>query len=102
MESRYEYNTNGSKTSHAALHGVSSAVKHDLETGDVKESNSFLEGNAGYFISGDITDEKLHELLLNYTPYVTFEVHKTVPVTQTIGKLIEINKMRATAMSIPA
>ena len=67
-----------------------------------KSPNSFLEGNAGYFISGDITDEKLHELLLNYTPYVTFEVHKTVPVTQTIEELIVISKMRATAMSIPA
>ena|ERR1700730_1339003 len=77
-------------------------VKRDLESGEIKESNSFLEGNAGYFISGDVSEEKMHELLLNYTPFLTFEIHKTVPVSQTIEKLIGISKMRATAMSIPA
>ena len=77
-------------------------VKSYLESGDLKETNSFLEGNAGYFISGDVSEEKMHELLLNYTPFLTFEIHKTVPVSQTIEKLIGISKMRAAAMSIPA
>jgi hypothetical protein len=82
--------------------GFQAQVKHDLESGDVKESNSFLEGNGGYFITGDISDERLHEILLNYAPFLTFEVHQTVPVSKTIEKLIGIAKMRASAMTVPA
>jgi hypothetical protein len=77
-------------------------VKSYLESGDLKETNSFLEGNEGYFITGDISEEKVHELLLNFTPFLTFQVHKTVPVTQTLEKLIGIAKQRATMMGIPA
>ena len=77
-------------------------IKSNLESGDLKESNSFLEGNEGYFITGDISDERVHELLLNFTPFLTFQVHKTVPASQTLEKLIGIAKQRATMMGIPA
>ena len=77
-------------------------LKRDLESGDVKESNSFLEGNAGYFISGDITEDKLHVLLLNWSPYASFEVHQTVPVLKTVENLIGIAKQRAAVMTVPA
>ena len=79
-----------------------SKVKRDIDSGLVKESNSFLEGNAGYFITGDITEEKLHELLLNYTPYLTFEVHRTIPVFKTLENLIAISRERAAALKVPA
>lgn len=77
-----------------------SQIKHDLESGDLKESHSFLEGNGGYFVSGDISDERLHQILMIYQPYVTFEVHQTVPILETIENLIAISKERAVAMSM--
>ena len=77
-------------------------LNHDLESGDVKESNSFLEGNGGYFISGNITEERLHELLLSWSPYLTFEIHQTVPALKTVENLIGIAKQRAAMMTVPA
>jgi len=77
-------------------------IKRDLESGEVKDSQSFLEGNAGYFISGDITEERLHQIVLRYAPYVTFEIHKTIPVQKTIENLVAIAKERAAMMAVPA
>jgi hypothetical protein len=77
-------------------------LKRDLDSGDIKESNSFLEGNGGYFVSGDITQERLHALLLSWAPYLTFEVHQTVPALKTVENLIGIAKQRATVMTVPA
>jgi hypothetical protein len=82
-----------------AFHAV---MQQLLKSGDVKEVNSFIEGGSGYFVSGDITDERLHEILLSWSPYVTFEVHKTVPALKTIEALIGIWKQRAAALTVPA
>jgi hypothetical protein len=41
-----------------------SLLKIQLDSGDLKEVHTFLEENSGYFISGDITEEKLHKDLL--------------------------------------
>jgi hypothetical protein len=79
-----------------------SMMKEHLKSGTIKEVNSFLEGGAGYFISGDITDEKLHETLLSWAPYVTFEVHKTVPALKSIEASISIWKQRAATLKVPA
>ncbi len=76
-------------------------VKHDLESGDIKETNSFIEGNAGYFVSGDVSEDKMHELCLSYAPFLTFEIHETVPALKTLEKLIGIARQRATAMTVP-
>ncbi len=77
-------------------------IKRDLETGDLKESHSFLNGDAGYFVTGDISEERVHQIILRYTPYVSFEIHETVPVLKTIENLIAISKERAAMMTVPA
>jgi len=77
-------------------------IKRDQESGEVKETQSFLEGDAGYLVSGDITKERLHEILLAYGPYVTFEIHQTVPALKTVENLIGIAKQRAAVMAVPA
>lgn len=75
-------------------------IKQDLESGDVKETNSFVEGSGGYFVTGDISEERLHKILLKYQPYVTFEIHQTVPLVKTIENLIAISKERAAALEM--
>jgi hypothetical protein len=75
--------------------GFHAQLKQSLDSGDIKESNSFLEGNGGYFISGDITNEKLHEIILSWSPFVTFEVHQTIPALKTVENLINIAKQES-------
>jgi hypothetical protein len=77
-------------------------LKQQLESGDLKEVNSFLEGGSGYFISGDITEEKIHANLIAFSPYVTFELHRTLPTTKSLELAINVSRARAAAMKIPA
>jgi hypothetical protein len=84
--------------------GFQRMIKQDLQEGAVKEAHSFLEGGAGYFISGDVTEEVLHTSLLKYEPYVTFELHKTLPLTKSIEQVIGVLRTRvaASTMTVPA
>lgn len=50
----------------------------DVKSGVIKEVYEFLGGGSGYFISGDVSAEKLQEKLWRWNPYITFEVHETV------------------------
>ena len=77
-------------------------IKRDFESGVLKVNESFLEGNAGYFITGDITEETLHHTLLRFAPYVQFEIHRTIPALKTVEHLVAIAKERAAAMTVPA
>ena len=77
-------------------------LKHDLESGDIKEVHTFLEGNSGYFISGDITEEQLHKDLLQWSPYITFELHRTVPGLKSVEALVAVARERVALMTIPA
>jgi hypothetical protein len=76
-------------------------MKRDLESGVVKEVHTFLEGGQGYFLSGDVPEDKLHEALQQWSPYVTFELHKTIPTLKSIENAISISRARA-AMTVPA
>jgi hypothetical protein len=70
-------------------------IKSQLQSGVVKESHAFLEGTGGYFITGDVTDEATSEALTAWTPFVTFELHKTIPITRAIEAFVKTQRMRA-------
>ncbi len=78
-----------------------SMLKRDTESGVIKEAYTFLEGGQGYFLTGDVTEEKLHESLLQWSPYITFELHKTVPILKSIENLVNVSRARV-AMTVPA
>jgi len=82
--------------------GFQAMLRQDLQSGDIKEAYSFLEGNAGYFLTGDITEEKLHADFLKWSPYVTFELHRTVPLLKSTEESVNVWRARASAMTIPA
>ena len=79
-----------------------SMVKDDLRNGNLKEAHAFLEGASGYFITGDITEEKLHETFLKWYPYVQFELHRTIPLQKSVDTVVSISKARAAALTVPA
>ena len=79
-----------------------SLLKRQLESGDLKEVHTFLEGNSGYFLSGDITEEQLHKNLLQWSPYITFEVHRTVPGLKSVEALVAVSRERVALMTVPA
>ena len=79
-----------------------SMIKEHLRSGNIKEAHAFLEGTSGYFISGDTTEEKLHETLLSWYPYVQFELHKTIPLEKSIEATVQISRARAAALQVPA
>ena len=55
--------------------GFLTLMKAQLQSGVLKEVHVFLEGNRGYFITGDVSEEQALEIV----PFVTFEVHRTIP-----------------------
>jgi hypothetical protein len=57
-------------------------MNSQLQSGVVKELHSFLQGDRGYGITGDVTDEQLAEAISAWMPFITFEVHKTIPATK--------------------
>jgi hypothetical protein len=59
--------------------GFLALMKAQLQSGVLKEVHGFLEGTRGYFITGDVSDEQVFEALQTWIPFVTFEVHRTVP-----------------------
>ncbi len=78
-----------------------SMLKRDLESGVIKEAYSFLEGGWGYFLTGDVTEEKLHESFLQWSPYFTFELHRTVPILKSVENAVNVSRARV-AMTVPA
>ena len=77
------------------LEAFQAALKMQMDSGDLKEVHEFIDANAGYFISGDISPERLHQNLAAWFPYVTFEVHQTIPVQKAIQNSLAAAKMRA-------
>jgi hypothetical protein len=77
-------------------------IRQDLESGVIKEAHTFLQGGSGYFISGDVTEEKLHESLAKWYPYVTFELHRTVPLTRTLENLVAVSRAKVAMLTVPA
>jgi hypothetical protein len=72
--------------------------KAQVQSGQLKETHVFLEGDRGYFISGDIPHEKLLVLIQQWLPFVTFEVHQTVKFPEPLENNIAIAKARAAMM----
>jgi hypothetical protein len=72
--------------------------KMQVQSGVIKEAHSFLGGDRGYFISGDITHEKMLMAVQQWAPFVTFEVHQTVKFPEPIENNIAIAKARAAMM----
>lgn len=69
-----------------------------VKSGVVKEAHAFVEGNRGYFISGDVSAEALLEALAAWSPFVTFEIHQTVKFPKPIEISIAVAKHRAAMM----
>ncbi len=66
------------------LKGFLAVTKSHLQSGVLKELNSFINIGEGYGISGDVTKEQLLAALDAWFPYVTFEVHETIPTTRSL------------------
>ena len=63
----------------AQMKGFDDLIKAQLKSGALKEGHGFLQGGAGYIVTGDLPDEQVAELLAMWSPYVTFELHRTIP-----------------------
>ena len=75
--------------------GFLALMKAQLQSGAVKEVHAFLEGGRGYFISGDVSEEQLYEALQMWWPFVTFEVHRTIPFPRGIELSVSAAKKLA-------
>jgi hypothetical protein len=72
--------------------------KSQIESGQLKEVHVFLQGDRGYWISGDISHEKLLMTIQQWLPFVTSEVHQTVKFPGPIENNLAIAKARAEMM----
>jgi hypothetical protein len=78
--------------------GFAAAIKMQMQSGDLKEAHAFVGTNGGYFITGDISPEKIDQMLATFFPYVTFETYQTIPLEKSIQNAIGVAKMRASMM----
>lgn len=72
--------------------------KAQVQSGAVKEVHANLDGVTGYYVSGDISHEKLQMVLQQWSPFVTCTVHQTTPLAAAITNNIEIIKQRIAMM----
>jgi hypothetical protein len=70
-------------------------MKAQLQAGILREVHAFLEGDRGYLITGDVAEEQLYEALQMWLPFVTFELHRTVPFPKGIELTLSATKKRA-------
>jgi hypothetical protein len=61
------------------MEGFLALMKAQLQSGVVKEVHAFLEGGRGYFVTGDVSEEQIYEALQMWWPFVSFELHRTIP-----------------------
>ena len=73
----------------------STSLRAQLKSGRIREVHAFAEGDAGYFITGDVTDEQVFEDLSVWSPYVTFELHRTIPFPKASEIVLKALKARA-------
>ena len=74
--------------------GFLALMKAQLRSGVIKEVHGFLEGGRGYFITGDVQEEQIYEALFMWWPFVTFEVHRTIPFPRAIELQLSATKKR--------
>jgi hypothetical protein len=72
--------------------GFLALMKAQLQSGVLKEAHTFLQGGRGYFISGDVSEEQLFEAIEMWWPYVTVEVHRTIPFPRGIELAVSAAK----------
>jgi hypothetical protein len=72
--------------------------KGQVASGAVKEVHSNLDGVTGYFITGDISHQKVLEIVQQWSPFVTCQVHQTVKLEEAIQNYINITKARMALM----
>ena len=77
------------------VEGQLALMKAQLQAGLLKEVHAFLEGDRGYFITGDVGEEQLYEALQMWSPFVSFELHRTVPFPKAIELTVNATKKRA-------
>lgn len=70
-------------------------LRAQLKSGRVREVHAFLEGGAGYFITGDVSEEEAFQDLALWAPYVTFELHRTVPFPKASELTLKALRQRA-------
>ena len=75
--------------------GFDALLRAQLKSGRLREVHAFAEGGAGYFITGDVTDEQVFEDLSVWSPYVTFELHRTIPYPKASEIVLKALKARA-------
>src|SRR3989442_10869817 len=59
--------------------GFDALLRGQLKSGRLREVHAFLEGGAGYFITGDVTEEQPFEELAVCPPLLFFQLHCTIP-----------------------
>lgn len=74
------------------VEGFLALMKAQLKSGVLKEVHGFLEGDRGYFITGDVPEEQVYEALQMWWPFVTFELHRTVPYPRAIELQLSATK----------
>ena len=60
-------------------------IKDQFKKGITTDWGIFAGELRGYSVSGDTTEDKLHALLLQWSPYVKFKVKTVLTVDQTIA-----------------
>jgi len=55
-------------------------ITAQTKAGIVKDVFAFVQGNAGCFMTADLPDEQIAEALAMWSPYFTFELHRTIPI----------------------
>jgi hypothetical protein len=84
--------------------GFLALMRHQLTDGVLKEVQGFLQGDRGYAITKEnATEEQVYKELQAWTPWVEFEVHRTIPFPKAIEITLEVQKARAQMMQkVPA
>ncbi|MCI4367941.1 MAG: hypothetical protein L3K09_00015 [Thermoplasmata archaeon] len=72
--------------------------KAQVQAGLVKEVHANLDGVTGYYVSADISHEKMQMVLQQWAPFVTCTCHQATPLTTAISNFIEITKQRIAMM----
>lgn len=76
------------------IEGQLALMKGQLQAGLLKEVHAFLEGDRGYLVTGDVGEEQLYEALQMWSPFVSFELHRTVPFPKALELAVSATKKR--------
>ncbi len=75
--------------------GFDALLRSQLKSGRIREVHAFLEGGAGYFVTGDVTEEQAFEELSIWAPFVSFELHQTIPFPKASEIALKVLRKRA-------